>query len=438
MEAEFFWKVLDFLFGMLDIGIYYWFMSKTLGKQTNAWLPKVGFIVQYVVLRVGFLSGIPVTLKLFLAAGVGFVCFYFSYRTSLPRIIVMHILWLMAMMGSEIISYGVLIVTQKADTMQQMMSSNAILFEGTIMSKAFLFILIIFMKRWFGQEQRQYSIRETLLIILELITNVITINVLASLAAVGVEKTGISPIWLTSIGVVSLVALIVCVSITTEYFKSQERERQYILMQAESERMYSVYQEKQESSRELHRMYHDIRNHMHALETLACTNPEVQQYVESMNDQIEPVTYITDTGNPIADTVLFDKITVLKNQGVKVNVGIEENSLRNVDAMEACVILSNALDNIIEATNEIKQAFASLTIVNEGFETIIHFSNSCDSSKIRQNQEGKYRTIKSDSKTHGWGLDSINSIIDKLGGILTIKSDNNVFELTVIMPNRLS
>ena len=438
MEDELFWQVIDFVMGVLDIGIYYWFMSKTSGEQKNRWLAKVGCVLQYAVLRISFLSGIPVTIKMLIAASIGFACFYFSYRVSFIRLLLMHITWLTAMMGSEIIVYGILIITQRTDSMEILMSTSAVLFEGTIMSKAFLIVILFMLLRFFAQQKRRYSVRETVLVILQLLSNIITINVLISLASLGVEKTGISPYWLTSIGIVSLFALIVCLMMTTGYFNSQQREQQFMLMQAEAERMYSVYQEKQESARKLHHMYHDIRNHMHALEGIAKNNPEIQQYVDQIDSQIEPVTYITDTGNPIADTVIFDKVTILKKLDAKVNISIEDNSLRNVESMDACVILSNALDNIIEAIKDIDNAEVSLNIVNEENETILYFANTCDENKINKASDGKFKTIKKNKKDHGWGLDSIDSIINKLGGILSTKYKDNLFELTVIMPNRLS
>lgn len=103
--------------------------------------------------------------------------------------------------------------------------------------------------------------------------------------------------------------------------------------------------------------------------------------------------------------------------------------------MDLMILLSNALDNAIEA--ELKEANEDRLIRFELVEKPEHISiilqNRIANSVLKDNPSLK--TSKSNPHIHGIGLKSIRSIINKHNGLIDIFEENHFFCLHIIYPN---
>ena len=101
---------------------------------------------------------------------------------------------------------------------------------------------------------------------------------------------------------------------------------------------------------------------------------------------------------------------------------------------EICVVLGNLLDNAIEAASMVKDE-------KRWIEIIIGQQNQMLFLKIRNNylreliiKKGEYQTTKQNKEAHGYGIKSIRYTIQKYGGAVNIKTENNWFEMKIIIP----
>ena len=115
---------------------------------------------------------------------------------------------------------------------------------------------------------------------------------------------------------------------------------------------------------------------------------------------------------------------------------MEKNSIKPVDM---CIILSNALDNAIEANRKIEdpeKRYIKLKMHGDETYSAISVSNPAAAAPVRVNQHS-YATSKKDAGNHGFGLKSIESTAKKYGGEMLTKFEDGVFSL-IIRLNALS
>ena len=178
---------------------------------------------------------------------------------------------------------------------------------------------------------------------------------------------------------------------------------------------------------------HDIRNHILLMNMLAEQEKygELKDYLQEMGGVIDESSYVRISGVSAVDAILNEKLYEAQNDNITTSydvTGLEDNGIKPLDL---CIILSNALDNAIEANGRIADAdgrWLKLKIRGGDF-TVISVSNPAEEAP--QKSGGAYVTSKKDADDHGFGLKSIESTAAKYGGEMLCKCEDGVFTLVV-------
>ncbi|MEE1003578.1 MAG: ATP-binding protein [Acutalibacteraceae bacterium] len=140
-----------------------------------------------------------------------------------------------------------------------------------------------------------------------------------------------------------------------------------------------------------------------------------------------------DTGNGIVDAILTEK----QEKATTVNTVITFNgaiAASAITATDLSVIFGNTLDNAIEACEklqaDIKKEVSVVCKYNSGFMFLTISNPVTENIKIHNNT---IQTTKQDKSNHGFGLYSLQKIVDKYDGTLTFSCDDNVFECEVTL-----
>ena len=236
----------------------------------------------------------------------------------------------------------------------------------------------------------------------------------------------------TSIVVMSIVILVLAVLIICSMYYAQ-RERNVELKQKDLAleenytKFYNVYSENKYLS-------HDMKNHFNILETYM-RNEEYKKAYDYMAKLREPILQIEQyvhSGNRVIDMVINDKLSVIQRENIKVN--LETNTIGQVGISEKdlCAVLSNLLDNAIEACKKCvhQEAWIDISLKKVTHGLIFKISNSmCEEAIVR---EGRYLTTKEDKDKHGVGLESVNYILKKYNANIKIEDTNNVFTASIV------
>lgn len=295
-------------------------------------------------------------------------------------------------------------------------------------------LVIILLARKKGNAQRNMSSLSTIPrhIFIMLILAIISLSSLSSLIGYQTDDRIKKENALTAIVIILTVILIDIVSslflnvIAKQHFTTVSR-----MMEKQVELQISHYEELEKMDAEISRFRHDYTNHLRSILSLIQMNEysQAEEYIEKLqNVKYSSSTAMFYTGNKLADALLADKSAALNDNCRIEYSGIIPSSIENVDL---CVILSNALDNAVEACREFTSPCAISIFAGEQqgyFVMSINNPAMCpyDFYDIPP-------TTKSEKEQHGMGLYNIESTVKKYNGQMKVKCENGFFELMITL-----
>ena len=168
---------------------------------------------------------------------------------------------------------------------------------------------------------------------------------------------------------------------------------------------------------------HDIRNHIAVVKNLLQSGKleEAVSYMEDMDDMAEKMSFPCSTNNPVVDNLVGNKLGIAKSMGIDVDCSLllpYPCGLRDIDI---CIILSNALDNAIQAVKRL----------DAGMEKYIHVSGRIQGDFLMMEIENSFHGKGVFKK--GTGLSNVKKVAEKYGGAMSIETQEKVFVLHVLL-----
>ena len=211
-------------------------------------------------------------------------------------------------------------------------------------------------------------------------------------------------------------------------------ERKALELVAEGEkREYKAMEEKLDLQKSLN---HDFRNHLNCLQALVehQNYEEVKAYLAQLNHKYSIETEQIDTHNVIINTVLNKKYNEAKEAGAGIALQIGDLSDVAMKEIDIILLLSNLLNNAIEALKECKRnKVLRIKLQLEHGEFLVAIQNSFEGER-RKNGDFYDTTKKKDADLHGYGLKNIRSTVEKYGGFSQFDSIGTEFHAVVIIP----
>lgn len=238
------------------------------------------------------------------------------------------------------------------------------------------------------------------------------------------------------LGILCLAAIIIVFVLSffssSVYKKNNENsdllEQKNRLLEKRLEKIYMLYRENQYLS-------HDLKNHVNLLYQLM-KHGEYEKAAEYLEKLREPVTEMEEmdvSGNRIIDLILSDKKSTAKEKNIKMILDIDQIGILPFPEQEICVILSNLLDNAIEACEYVEdmEKWIRMAIKRDGNILLLCLENSFQGEIVLKN--GKIMTNKKEIKRHGIGIESVKYVIDKYQGDIRQEIKGNIFCCSVIL-----
>lgn len=100
---------------------------------------------------------------------------------------------------------------------------------------------------------------------------------------------------------------------------------------------------------DIRRLYHDMKNHLLALESMIKSGGEPEQYITELRSRLESYDVNVNTGNAVADTLLAEKIERARLDNISFNVCADLSMFSFMNSVDMVTILANAIDNAVEA-----------------------------------------------------------------------------------------
>ena len=189
-------------------------------------------------------------------------------------------------------------------------------------------------------------------------------------------------------------------------------------------------------STEIRKIKHDMNNNLTAISVLLDDNdiPKTISYINELTSRINSIGNTIKTGDSIIDAIINYKITVSKEFNIDFKTDIAVLPQLDYNSTDLCAIISNLLDNAIEATIKLEENKRSISIkmfTYKNYVTIIIKNSHANEIKISDNL---INTSKDNDIIHGFGLKSVSAAVLKYSGLFKISNDENTFQAEVMLP----
>lgn len=195
-----------------------------------------------------------------------------------------------------------------------------------------------------------------------------------------------------------------------------EENSEFIRLKTENSRLQtekSYYDILERQNQDLMMYVHDAKNHLAAIQALN-NNPNINDYVEKLSNQLKSYSKICRSGNMMLDVIIHKYRIDCEQKGITFNYNVRSCNLINMDDLDLVAVLGNVMDNAITAACHSQEKCISLeTTMRNGYAVLI-VCNTCDlSPKANGNV---LLTTKDDGAYHGYGMKSVSKVLKKYGG----------------------
>lgn len=251
-------------------------------------------------------------------------------------------------------------------------------------------------------------------------------------------KSNISNEHQIALSILSAVLFFSIIILFITYQRSIEEENNLFILQKEidkikTEKTYYDILEKQ--NQDLMIYAHDAKKHLATIQELN-NNPQIDKYIVEMTNRLKAHSNTCHSGNHTLDVIINKYDTECKIKNIDFSFDFKLANLKMVNDYDLVTVISNLLDNALEASVESENRFITIKTNKVNTYDSLIVTNSCDTPPDADNNE--LRTTKKDKKVHGLGIKSVLKTLKKYDGDLEweYNDKSKEFITTVIFLNK--
>ncbi len=250
------------------------------------------------------------------------------------------------------------------------------------------------------------------------------------------EESNIFSIYIFWVSIGFLVMSLLVIYFFIEICNFYEIEKKNTILNLKTKAFEQQIAHQKTETMDLKKIRHDINKNLAIISSLLKQNniSDSIGYINSITLALEETKPIVNSGNNLIDAILNYKIAVCKKNHIKLQISIDNLPELNIEPIDLAAIVSNILDNAIEANANISLSdrFISIKIFCYKNYLSIVVKNPYCSEILREND--LIKTNKLDTLFHGYGMRSVKSSAEKYLGFFKFFTENNIFTATVMLP----
>lgn len=181
-------------------------------------------------------------------------------------------------------------------------------------------------------------------------------------------------------------------------------------------------------------LIHDIKNHLYVLDKLSeqGDNSKIHQYIEDILNTERLKAVVAYSDSQIMNYILNRYATLMKEHGISYHMDVRQINMKFMNDTDVTALFSNLLDNAIEAAKDSADPYIDI----HGYEDsvrqlyIITIRNSTAAAPV-MDKNGQMLTTKSDKIRHGYGLQSVQNIINRYHGTMDVNYNTEDYSFTI-------
>ena len=191
----------------------------------------------------------------------------------------------------------------------------------------------------------------------------------------------------------------------------------------------------QETVRMLNLKCHDMR---HLLRLISAQQDDsTQREIDSIRELIDVYDSRVDTGNEVLNLLLAEKGLLCQKEKIRLNCVADGQRLKDMEKPDIYSLFGNALDNAIEAVRLVEDPemrIITLTVVGAMGMTSVCVENYYQGDELKV-ENGLPVITKEDRAYHGYGMKSMQYLVKKYRGEMSICTEQHIFSLKLLLPD---
>ena len=221
----------------------------------------------------------------------------------------------------------------------------------------------------------------------------------------------------------------------TLFEQEAELRYRYETLVKETEDVHRQDVELKKLNQNVRQLKHDMKNHLMVLAAHlnAGEYDRAKAYTAELLDKFSTMHSYIETGNVLMNHIINEKLSYAKSLGILVKAEIENLAFEKMNRMDFSALLSNMLDNAIEALvrEPEKKQLHVIIATQRGYETIC-VKNQISFSVLDENPG--LESSKEEKEFHGFGVGKIKSIAEQYAGMADFYEEDGYFCVKVFIP----
>jgi len=359
----------------------------------------------------------------------------FLYESSLFVKVFTSIIIIVVTILAEMLT-GALIAAITKESVEIVTSNVFYYIEGVLFSKALLLVLVKIVQ--YKKLSTYTKISRTLFVpIFALpVSTVLIIYVVSKYAYSLVDTASVA--WV-AVSVVLLVSSNILVFYLFEKQLMQDEEtKKSTLIQQQLQYQTQYFKELSDKYKLSNKTVHDTKNQLFAISAAISENDidMAKSKIDELCKNASGGENSIRTGNDALDALINTKYNNNKELNIKFKHNIVIHQKNKIDNIDLCIIVGNALDNAIEACSKIDKSIEKeITLKIRQVKDLLAIEMTNPTSENIEKVNGKLVSGKKEKELHGFGMQSMEEIVNKYNGNLSYSQKDGFFSLKIYVQN---
>lgn len=430
----------EYLFGLFEGVLFFEFLSGILRKRDRVNLFIVGiftFLYSIIILySPNVIDSSNLKMIIIIFSGLSFSMIL--YKDELKNKLIFTITFFIVLILSDILVANLMSVVMKRSIIEIVTKNQWIRLLMFCGSKIMVIVILKVIAYFTNKNNIEIPIKYWYTITS---TAVISIIILIIIGEIGfnVEPYLNKSSYFIAASIGILIINIIIYDTFIQLGKYFQKEKTYNIIDIKNEMMKDYYTEKDENYNETRKLIHDFQNHILCIDFLMKDNEfdAAKQYIDSINEASNSLDNLIRSGNNIMDAVLNQKSSYCQKFDINFKVDLIPVNEIGIKSIDLCAILSNLIDNAIEASMKIdteEDKNVKVKINEYKNYLLISVSNNCKINPLTGLQ--RFKTTKPNSKNHGLGIKIVENAVNKYNGSIEYTWEKEVFTVKILLKLR--